>query len=164
MSNKDKGVNRDPLSGTPGSHPIGTGLGAAAGGIAAVAAMGSFAGPVGTIAGAAVGALVGGWAGNEAAEKIDPTIEEAYWRENFMNRTYVARDSTFDDYGPAYLYGIDHYPNHLGRTFDEVENYLSDNWHRAKGKSSLTWEQAKHATSDAWHRLAAGMTRGRPTS
>ena len=30
-----KDANRDPISGAPGSHPVGTGLGAAAGGMAA---------------------------------------------------------------------------------------------------------------------------------
>ena len=162
MSNKDKGVNRDPLSGTPGSHPIGTGLGAAAGGIAAVAAMGSFAGPVGTIAGAAVGALVGGWAGNEAAEKIDPTIEEAYWRENYVNRPYVTKGATFDDYGPAYTYGVDNYSKYPGKKFDDVESDLARDWQRAKGKSSLAWDNAKHATKDAWHRVSDTVERATP--
>ena len=31
-------ANRDPITGAPGSHPVGTGLGAAAGGMAAGAA------------------------------------------------------------------------------------------------------------------------------
>ena len=32
---KTPDANRDPITGTPGSHPVGTGIGAAAGGIAA---------------------------------------------------------------------------------------------------------------------------------
>ena len=51
-------ANRDPLTGAPGSHPVGTATGAVAGG-AAGAAVGSAAGPVGTVVGAAVGAVVG---------------------------------------------------------------------------------------------------------
>jgi len=54
-------ANRDPISGAPGAHPVGTGLGAAAGGIAGGAAAGTLAaGPVGTVIGAAVGAVLGG--------------------------------------------------------------------------------------------------------
>ena len=45
--------NRDPLTGAPGSHPIGTAAGAVAGGVAAGAAAGTVAGPVGTVVGAA---------------------------------------------------------------------------------------------------------------
>src|SRR5206468_7106097 len=56
-------ANRDPLTGAPGAHPIGTAAGAVAGGVATGAAVGSVAGPVGTAVGAAVGAVVGGLAG-----------------------------------------------------------------------------------------------------
>src|SRR3982751_4572243 len=63
--------NPDPITGAPGSHPIGTGIGAAGGGIAAGAAIGSFAGPVGTVIGAVVGAVAGGLAGKGVAEMID---------------------------------------------------------------------------------------------
>ena len=38
---EDRDANRDPLTGEPGSHPVGTGLGAAAGGMAAGAAAAS---------------------------------------------------------------------------------------------------------------------------
>src|SRR5881394_2799348 len=81
-SDTDTDANRDPLTGAPGSHPVGTAAGAVAGGVAAGAAAGTVAGPVGTVVGAAVGAVVGGLAGKGIAEKIDPTREDAYWREN----------------------------------------------------------------------------------
>jgi hypothetical protein len=162
MSNEDKGVNRDPITGTPGAHPLGTGLGAAAGGMAAGAAAGTFAGPVGTVAGAAVGAVAGALAGKGIAEKIDPTIEEAYWRENYVNRTYVTSGSTFDDYGPAYVYGVENHAKHPGKTFDDVEARMSQEWQRAKGKSSLTWEKAKHAARDSWQRVSDAVERATP--
>ena len=162
MSNEDKGMNRDPITGTPGAHPVGTGLGAAAGGMAAGAAVGTVAGPIGTVVGAAVGAVVGGLAGKGIAEKIDPTLEEAYWRENFVGRPYVTKGSKFDDYGPAYTYGVDNFAKHPGRSFDEVENTLGRDWQRAKGKSTLGWEQAKHATRDSWQRLSDTIERATP--
>ena len=97
-----KDANRDPISGAPGSHPVGTGLGAAAGGVAAGAAAGSVAGPIGTVVGAAIGAVAGGLAGKGIAEMIDPTVEEAYWRETYSSRPYVNQGASYDDYGPAY--------------------------------------------------------------
>src|SRR5690242_20849258 len=85
----DKSRNPDPITGAPGSHPVGTGLGAAAGGLAAGAAVGTVAGPVGSVVGAAVGAIAGGLAGKGIAELIDPTAEEAYWRDNYATRPYI---------------------------------------------------------------------------
>ena len=163
-TNRNEGTdaNRDPISGAPGSHPIGTGLGAAAGGMAAGAAAGSVVGPVGTAIGAAVGAVAGGLAGKGIAEKIDPTVEEAYWRETYTSRPYVVKGSTFDDYGPAYRYGIDSYVKYPGRKFDDIEAELSRDWQRAKGKSSLTWERAKDATRDSWQRVSDTIERATP--
>ena len=66
-------ANRDPLTGEPGSHPIGTGLGSA-GGAAAGAAIGSVvAGPAGALVGGAVGAVAGGATGHAVGESANPT-------------------------------------------------------------------------------------------
>ena len=64
--------NLDPITGEPGAHPVGTGLGAAGGALAG-AAIGAVGGPVGMTAGALVGAVAGGLVGKEVAEKVDPT-------------------------------------------------------------------------------------------
>jgi hypothetical protein len=154
--------NRDPLTGAPGSHPVGTGVGALAGGIAAGAAAGTVAGPVGTVIGAAVGAVVGGLAGKGIAESIDPTAEDAYWRENYSSRPYVDSGSSYDDYGPAYGYGVNAYTQHSGRRFEEVEGDLSSGWDSARGNSSLSWDRAKHATRDAWKRASDTVERAIP--
>ena len=82
--------NRDPITGAPGAHPIGTGVGALAGAAAAGAAVGTIAGPIGTLAGAAAGSIAGGLAGKGVAEAVDPTREDAYWRENYSAQSYVA--------------------------------------------------------------------------
>lgn len=162
-TNRNEGTpNRDPITGAPGAHPVGTGLGAAAGGMAAGAAAGTVAGPVGTVIGAAVGAVVGGLAGKGIAESIDPTLEEAYWREEYVNRPYVTKGANFDDYGPAYRYGLEGYSKYPGRKFEDVEADLSRDWQRAKGKSTLAWESAKHATKDAWRRTSDAIERATP--
>lgn len=155
-------TNRDPISGALGAHPVGTGLGAAAGGLAAGAVAGTVVGPVGTLVGAVAGAVAGGLAGKGVAEMIDPTAEEAYWRENYSARSYVASGATFDDYGPAYRYGVDAYGRNNGRTFDQAEPELMSGWEPAKGASRLTWENAKHATRDAWQRISDSIERAVP--
>jgi hypothetical protein len=155
-------ANRDPITGAPGSHPIGTGIGAALGGVAAAvgtgaavgAATGTVVGPVGTIIGAAVGAVVGGLAGKGVAEAVDPTVENAYWRENYTDRPYVSASSSFDDYGPAYGYGVSAYNKYPGQSFDDVESDLSRGWRNSRGKSNLDWNGAKNASRDAWNRVS----------
>jgi len=161
-SNEKITSNPDLITGAPGAHPVGTALGAAAGGMAAGAAAGTIAGPVGTIAGAVAGAVAGGLAGKGVAEKFDPTLEEAYWRENYTSRPYVTSGSTFDDYGPAYVYGIDNYSRYPSRTFDQAEPDMNREWQRSKGKSALTWESAKHAAKDSWQRVSDTVERLTP--
>ena len=137
-------------------------MGAAAGGIAAGALAGSVVGPVGTAVGAAVGAIVGGLAGKGVAEMIDPTAEEAYWRENYSSRPYVGEGASFDDYGPAYRYGVDMYSRYGNRPFSAAETELMRDWEGARGSSTLTWENAKHATRDSWERLSDTIERATP--
>jgi hypothetical protein len=160
-TDKDKGdANRDPITGAPGSHPIGTGVGAAAGGTGAAlagaaigAAVSGPAAPIGGAIGAVVGAVAGGLAGKGVAESVNPTDEDAYWRNEHKNRPYYEQNYTYDEYAPAYRYGWESRSKYQGRKFDEVESDLGRDWDRAKGKSSLGWEKAKHATRDAWHRV-----------
>lgn len=106
--------------------------------------------------------MLGGIAGKGVAEKVDPTIENAYWRENYTSRPYVTSGSTFDDYGPAYQYGVDNYSRYPGRSFDDIEADMSRDWQRSKGKSSLTWENAKHAARDSWQRVSDTVERLTP--
>ena len=150
---KEGDANRDPISGEPGAHPVGTGLGAVAGGAAAGAAVGTVAGPLGTLAGAAVGAVVGGIAGKAAAEAIDPTVEDAYWRDHYTSEPYYEAGATFDDYAPAYRAGYEGRAAVPGvRTFEEVERDLERKYNESKGGSKLRWDQARPAAHAAWHR------------
>ena len=68
----EPGMNPDPLTGAPGAHPVGTGLGAVSG-AAAGASIGAAAGPVGAAVGTLVGAVAGALAGKGAAEAVNPT-------------------------------------------------------------------------------------------
>jgi hypothetical protein len=145
-------ANRDPISGAPGAHPIGVGVGATGGGTAG-AAIGSVAGPIGTAVGAAVGAVAGGLAGKGAAEAVNPTREEEFWKANYASRPYVARGASYDMYRPAYQYGWESYMRYQGRRFDEVENDLRRDWEKSPHAKSQTWDKAKLAVKDAWHRI-----------
>lgn len=151
-------------------HPVATGVGAVvggtagglAGGAAAGAAVGGMTGPVGAAVGAVVGAVAGGLAGRGAAKAVDPAVEETYWRDNYTTRPYVAAGDSFDDYGPAYRYGVDTYTRYPDRSFDDSEAELERGWQTTRGQSRLEWDRAKHASRDAWHRLSDSVERAVP--
>lgn len=150
-----KDLNADVITGEPGSHPVGTGIGGIGGAVAG-AAIGTMAGPLGTLIGGAIGAVVGGGAGHAAAEAIDPTREEAYWRAEHANTSYFKQGHDFDrDLHPAYAVGYANrarYP--AAARFEDHETDLQRSWEEVKGDSRLTWQEAREASSDAWHRVS----------
>ena len=153
MTNKNP-TNADPITGAPGAHPAGTGAGAAAGAVAG-AAIGSVAGPVGTVIGGAAGAIAGGLGGKAAAESVNPTAEDSYWRDNYNKSPSYKPGYTYDDYAPAYRTGYTGWERARasGETWDSAEPRLRTEYERAKGKSRLNWEEAKGHARDAWHRV-----------
>jgi uncharacterized protein (TIGR02284 family) len=158
MAADDKDLNRDPITKEPGSHPVGTGVGAAGGAMAGAAA-GLMGGPVGAAVGGVVGAVVGGLAGRAAAEAVNPTAEEAHWRENYTREPYYEQGRTFDDYAPAYRLGL------TGRTrydedWDAAEAKLAAEWESARAGSSLSWPQASQASRAAWDRIDSSRMTG----
>lgn len=135
LSKDNPDLNPDPITGEPGSHPVGTGIGAA-GGAAMGAAVGSLGGPLGMAIGGAIGAFAGGLAGKEVAESFDPTLETDYWQEHFRGESYVEPQHDFEDYGPAYLLGAGRHEPH--RSFEEAEKDMGDEWNRVKGGGTGT--------------------------
>jgi uncharacterized protein (TIGR02284 family) len=148
--NTDK--NSDPITGEPGAHPVGAGLGAAVGGAGVGAAAGMVAGPAGALVGAVVGAVAGGFGGKAAAEAINPTAEEAYWRDNYDKEAYYEAGRPFDDYAPAYRLGVTSRAGYSG-SFDDYEGRLADGWDVQREGSTLAWPQARAATRAAWDRV-----------
>jgi hypothetical protein len=157
----DGDSNPDPITGAPGSHPVGTGAGALAAGTAGAAIGTAMGGPVGGIVGAAVGAIAGGLGGKAAGEAIDPTAEDAYWRENHASQPFAA-DSTYEDYEPAYRAGYSGFaakgPN---ATFEQAEPDLRAEYEAAKPR--LPWDKTRAASRAAWTRLQQSAASRRPT-
>src|SRR5690606_585670 len=144
MTNESRDMNRDPISNTPGAHPVGVGVGGV-GGAAAGAGIGALFGPIGMLVGGVVGTLAGASAGKGVAESLDPTGEADYWRSEYSNRPYVNKDYSYDnDYAPAYQYGNQVRAQYAGRQWDDsLEADIRSGWESAKAKSRLTWEEAK---------------------
>lgn len=146
-------ANRDPITKEPGSHPIGTAAGGTGGALAGAAVGGAVGGPVGAVVGGAIGAVAGGLGGHGAAEKVNPTVEDGYWRENYTSRPYVRDNASYDEYQPAYRMGWESRQKYSDRKFDDVESDLQRDWQSSRGNSRLEWNDAREAARDAWHRV-----------
>jgi hypothetical protein len=153
-SGTDDHANRDPITHEPGSHPVGTGLGAAAAGAAGAIVGAGLGGPVGSIVGAALGASVGGGVGHYAAETANPTYLEVEptLRDTFQTRSYASNGS-YEDFAEAYSFGALHH-NRLNTPWsEEVEAELRQRWptHASSGAgAAMDWETARPAVRDAW--------------
>jgi hypothetical protein len=145
-------ANRDPLTGAPGAHPLGVGVGSA-GGAAIGAVVGSVAGPVGTAVGAAIGGVAGGLTGKGLAEGANPTVEDSYWREHYTTRPYVRAGAPYDVYQPAYQFGWESRGRYGELNWSTAEPRLREDWNRSAGASRLGWDEASPAVRDSWDRI-----------
>lgn len=129
---------------------VGTGIGVA-GGAAAGAAAGMLGGPVTAAVGAVVGAAVGGFTGNKIAEAIDPSAEDAYWKEHFQAEPYYSGGFGYEDYAPAYRLG---YASRAEGKADwnALNTEWRERWDAERGASRLDWKAAEPAAQAAWRR------------
>lgn len=160
-------VNPDPITGEPGSHPVGTGIGAVSG-AATGAAMGSPGGPVGAVIGGIAGAVTGGLIGKGVEEYFDPTEEAAYWRENYRSSSYYDPSMSYEDYEPAYRSGYTGFGKYYGegRRFEDVEPDIRRDYEGSG--ASMTYDKARNSVKDAYdrlfHRASAGQRRSSTNS
>lgn len=162
-NNRDRDTNPDPITGAPGSHPVGVGVGAAGAGAAGAAAGAAVGGPLGGAVGAVIGAVAGGLGGKAVAEGIDPTAEDAYWREHHRDQPYAA-DRPYDEFAPAYRAGYEGYRKDV--RYEDIEDDLRARYEvtsapipetaGAGTRARLGWDEAKAATRAAWERVAKG--------
>ncbi|MBC7624765.1 MAG: hypothetical protein H7232_15430 [Aeromicrobium sp.] len=149
----DADLNRDPISGTPGAHPIGTGVGAASGGLAGAAVGMAFGGPIGSVIGATVGAVAGGLTGSSAGEAVNPTAEETFWRETFIREPYYTQGRDFAYYAPGFRAGWEGRVRHDGRTFEAAEADLFTDYNASKSEVDPSWIDVRSAARAAWNRV-----------
>jgi hypothetical protein len=87
------------------------------------------------------------------ATRIDATVEEAYWRDNYLREPYFERGYTFDDYYPAYRTGWEGRVRYQGRTYEQCERDLQRDYQRNRSGSQLDWAKNRHAVRAAWERF-----------
>jgi hypothetical protein len=143
--------NPDPITDSPGSHPIETGIGAVIGGAASGMAVGAVGGPVGAVIGAAVGgAVAGGLAGKGVGELIDPTTEDNWIRE-YLEWQQPGKDANWEAAArEAYRFGMRSERQYAGRPFDQVEGILRPDWETLH--PNLAWAEYRRAVHDGYDR------------
>jgi hypothetical protein len=149
----EEDLNRDPITGTPGAHPLGTAAGAASGAVAGAAVGTAVGGPVGAVIGAAVGAVAGGLAGKSASEAVNPTAEEIFWRETYVREPYYVQGRTYEYYAPGFRAGWEGRVRHDGRTFEEAEPELKVDYNLTKTELDPDWLDVRPAARAAWDRV-----------
>ena len=128
----------------PGTHPVGTGVGAVGGATAGVVIGVAVGGPVGAMIGAAMGSVAGSLAGKGVAEAVNPTQTQAYGHE---------------DYRPAYGYGWEAAQKHAGRRWADIMDDLRRGWDQARSTSRLSWSEAEPAIHEAWDQASSLQAR-----
>jgi hypothetical protein len=147
------GLNRDPITGTPGAHPLGTGAGATSGAVPEVLPDWQWAGDSGLI-----GAAWAPWrrsGGQERGRSVQPHCGGSVRRE-----TTCVNLSTC---GPE-LPGTTRPPSaswegrvkHSGRSFDEAESELKANYNNGKSELDPSWQEVRPAARAAWDRVDKG--------
>jgi hypothetical protein len=161
-------MNRDPITGEPGAHPLGTGVGAASGAIVG-GVVGAIAGPIGSAIGVAVGAVAGGLVGKDAGETVRPTNGEVNWTEShteddwtefYRTQAYVNTHYTYEDYAPAYRAAHAMRLRNYDGSWEQAEPFLRANWERSSGGSRLSWDEARDASQAAWLQTQRPITLG----
>lgn len=152
-------ANRDPITGEPGSHPVGSTLGAAAAGTAG-AVVGSLAGPVGIVVGSALGVAAGAAVGHNAAESANPTVIdiEPELRDSFATRPYASQ-GTYEDYRGAYAFGAQKRTQFEGsREWDDhLEAQLRSDWEQHPDAAHRSWDEVRPAVRDSWTQADARL-------
>lgn len=150
--------NRDPVTGEPGSHPLGTGVGTAGGAAAGAAIGAAMGGPVGAVAGTIIGGVAGAYSGRGVAEAVNPTVEEQYWRENHAGQRYASAGYDYEHYAPAYRVGYEAFGKYPGKSYDEIEESVALDYEKARPDQGLPWDSVRPATRAAWERVSGVRT------
>lgn len=138
-------------------HILGAGAAAVAGGATGAAIGAAVGGPVGLAVGAAAGGALGAVIGDRAAEARDKRGDLGHFEQIYRDMPYYVDGMTWDDYAPAYRYGLETWRTHGARGLAEAEADLDAGWGRARDVSRLHWAQARGAVEHAWRELAQSL-------
>jgi hypothetical protein len=134
-------------------HILGAGAAAVAAGATGAAIGAVVAGPPGLVVGAVAGSALGAVLGDRAAEAADRRDDLGHFEQMYREMPYYVDGMTWDDYAPAYRYGLETYRTYGGQPFTDAEPQLEGEWGRARDRSRLAWIHARSAVEHAWRSL-----------
>ena len=130
--------------------------------MAAGAAIGSLAGPVGTVIGALAGTVGGWWAGKEVGDAVTRTTDDddKFYRTHYESTAGTSAKRSYDDVRPAYALGhlAAHNPDYQGRDFADVEPDLQRGWSDELRAKHGDWSEVRGYAGDAYVRGRSGQT------
>lgn len=76
---------------------------------------------------------------------------DRHFESRFGESTYTDTGESFEDYRPAYRYGVHARTRYGNRQWDQsLDEELARDWERNRGNSSLSWERARHGVREAY--------------
>lgn len=87
------------------------------------------------------------------ADRTHKTYVESdrHFKSRFGETTYADKHETFEDYRPAYRYGVLARTRYGSRDWDEdLDRELAREWDRHRGTSNLSWERARPGVREAF--------------
>lgn len=85
--------------------------------------------------------------------------ENTYWKEHYSSRPYYSKSRDYNNYEPAYRYGVDLYNQNPGVPYSSLnQEQLRNGWNNARNKSQMDWSDVQIATQDAYNRLYESNT------
>lgn len=134
-------------------HILGAGS-AALGTCVLGAAIGWFIGGIPAMTlGAVIGGALGAVIGHRLSEATDPRGDLGHFEQVYRTTPYYVAGMRWDDYAPAYRYGLETYRTHGGQPFEQAAQRLAQDWPQQRGISRLDWQQAEPAVAHAWREL-----------
>jgi hypothetical protein len=97
--------------------------------------------------------VAGGLAGESAAEELNHTAEERFWRESYVKEPYHVHGRNYDYYAPGFRAGWEGRVRHLGRSFKDAEAQLKVDYDINKSELDPDWHHMREAARAAWDRV-----------
>lgn len=102
---------------------------------------------------------------NDSSGRATWDTENTYWKEHYSSRPYYDKSRDYNNYEPAYRYGVDLYNQNPGVPYSSLnQEQLRNGWNNARDKSQMDWSDVQIATQDAYNRLYESNNAGAPTA
>src|SRR5690349_19319809 len=124
------------------------------------AAIGTAAGPIGTLIGGIAGAVGGWWTGRAVTEAAGAmtSADDDYYRSHYESSPNRLADRSYEDVRPAYHLGhiAANNPDYSGREWNDVERDLQHGWNADTTRRYGEWSTVRGYANE-------GFNRGRST-